>query len=124
MATGAALIDAATASAPSSVAIDFQALDFEALDFETLDVPAFGATLVAAPISTRMISYPRWKMVLVLLEGPRSASELVDLVGLNKATVSHHVQVLVKSKLVAPRLATADDTLWAGSTTCGPAGML
>ena len=43
----------------------------------------------------------RWNVVLSLLEGPRSASELVELLGLNKATISHHVHVLVECKLVA-----------------------
>ena len=53
------------------------------------------------PVLRALADPSRWKLVRVLLEGPRPAVELVAILGLNKATVSHHVRVLVDAKLVA-----------------------
>lgn len=72
---------------------------------------AIAAPHVRRPVlpQVRALADPsRWAIVQSLLEAPRPASELAALLGLSKATVSHHVGVLARAHLVtrAPQRGT------------------
>lgn len=70
-----------------------------------LEIAAPRADRPVLPVLRALADASRWRMIVTLLRGPRTASELARSCGIGKATVSHHVRVLTEARLVtrAPR---------------------